>query len=523
MISDFDEMANINIHTFILKVIAVLMLLSQEVFSQFSVYQDNAVEAIAQVTVTKLSKDARFLAYGMANGNITLYDVSAKKELRSFNKHKEGVTNLIFDNENKYLVSAGTDGNIVIWDLYSGDALKEISDFKDEINCIDLSPDAKMLVGCGDRDEIFLWDFPSGKQRGTFKGHEKNVVFVTFNPNGDQILSVGEDNLMMLWNVNQLKKIRKTEIEPLTMKNSGVEVKYAKCSFDKYFVGMGIQETVLDKGGQSMVFRYNMTFYEWNSGKEIVTVMGNNKDLDVFCLSPDKNYLVTDNSTLRENILSFWNIQKGVVEQNFPMDGKITSVDMSENGKYLSASVSSAKNEIILFQVSGIAGHESFNNSQVIQQNQQSNFGGSIKLNTPSDPLIQLGERKRLAVMYFESSGVTDDVSKTATNLLEGKLGNSKYVDMIERNQIDKVIEELKYQISGFTTGDAVDIGKQLNANYILIGSLNKLGNLIIITAKLVNVETTQIEGTREVQCLNATIENISDMVNVLAPTIVKF
>ena len=62
-----------------------------------------------------------------------------------------------------------------------------------------------------------------------------------------------------------------------------------------------------------------------------------------------------------------------------------------------------------------------------------------------------------------------------------------------------------------------------MNAEYILTGSINKLGNLLIITAKLVNVQTAQIMGTREVQCSNATIETISDMVSELAPTIVKF
>lgn len=516
-------MSNKNNYNLLVKVLLYIILFSSYSYSQFSIYLDNTIDVSNKVTVTKLSKDARFLAYGMDNGNVYLYDVSAKKELRNFNKHKGSVTNLIFDPGNKYLVTAGIDGKIIIWDLYSGDAFKSIDDFKDEIKCIDLSPDSKMLVGCGENNEIFLWDFPEGKRRGTFKGHDDNVLFVSFNPNGDQILSVGEDNQMIIWNVNQLKHIRKTVIEPLTMKNSGVEVKYAKCSFDKYFVGIGIQETVLEKGGQSMIFKFNMTFYEWNTGKELVTIMGNEKDLDVFCLSPDKNYLISDNSTLRENKISFWNIQKGVVEQNFPMEGKVTSVDMSENGKYMSSAISSVKNQVVVFQVSGIAGYEAFNNSQVIQQNQLSNFGGAITINTPSDPLISLGERKKLAVMYFESSGVTEDVAKTATNLLESKIGNSKYVDMIERNQIDKVMAELNYQISGFTTGDAVDIGKQLNANYILIGSLNKLGNLIVISAKLVNVETTQIEGTREVQCTNATIENISDMVNVLAPTIVKF
>ena len=125
--------------------------------------------------------------------------------------------------------------------------------------------------------------------------------------------------------------------------------------------------------------------------------------------------------------------------------------------------------------------------------------------------------------MYFDSPGLSEDIAKTTTYLLEGKLGNSPFLELIERNQIEKVLSELKYQMSGFTASDAVEVGKQLNAKYILIGSLNKLGSLLIITAKLVNVETAQIEGTREVQCNNATIENISEMVSILAPTIAKY
>jgi hypothetical protein len=80
----------------------------------------------------------------------------------------------------------------------------------------------------------------------------------------------------------------------------------------------------------------------------------------------------------------------------------------------------------------------------------------------------------------------------------------------------------LKYQMSGLTASDAVKIGEQLNAEYILLGSINKLGNLLIITAKLVNIETSQIEGIREVQCSNAAIEDIPEMVALLAPAIAK-
>ena len=126
-------------------------------------------------------------------------------------------------------------------------------------------------------------------------------------------------------------------------------------------------------------------------------------------------------------------------------------------------------------------------------------------------------------MMIFDSPGLGEDVARTTTYLLEGRLGNSPFVELIERNQIESVLEELRYQQTGLTTSNAVEVGQHLNAEYILIGSINKLGSLLIITAKLVNVETAQIEGTREVQCSNATIETISDMVSVVAPTIAKY
>ena len=113
-------------------------------------------------------------------------------------------------------------------------------------------------------------------------------------------------------------------------------------------------------------------------------------------------------------------------------------------------------------------------------------------------------------------------MARTATYLLESKLGNSPLVELVERNQIKKVLDELAYQQTGLTANNAIQVGQQLNAEYILIGSINKLGNLVIITVKLVNVETARIEGSREVQCANATIETISDMITILAPTLVK-
>jgi WD40 repeat protein/TolB-like protein len=496
-------------------------------FGQFNLYQELQIEAQTEkITCLQISDDGRFLAYGDHEGGVCLWDLNAKRELHSLHFHDRQVNGILFDSKNRYLVSASDDNKIAVWDLYSGQAEKILEDFKSKIKVIDLSPDDQILAACGDKSEIFMWEFPLGSFKGRLKGHEDDVVSLSFNPNGDQILSLDKDKKMILWDVGRQQPVRNTEIASRTMKNSGIDVVSANFSPDKYFIAVGLQEHVLAKGGNSMIFKYNLGFYDWKTGSEIEILEGNNKDIRFFSISPDKNYAITDNSTLRQNQISFWNIPKGIVEQNYPIKGEVTAITVSKNGMWLAVAYVDAGKRlqcgIHVWRLSGIDGYQRFNSGQEVKSSRTTGFGSAMKLTTPKEPLIQYGERKRVAVMYFDSPGLSEDIAKTTSYLLEGRLGNSSFVELIERNQINSVISELKYQMSGLTASDAVEIGKHLNAKYIVIGSINKLGNLLIITAKLVNIETSQIEGTREVQCNNATIEDISEMVALLAPSIAK-
>ncbi len=511
----------------ILKSIPIIfLLLFNSAFGQFSLYLENKIPVKGDnVACLKINNDGRFLAFGTNSGAVYIFDLQAKRLIHSLKHHNGPVNSLVFDSKNQYLVSGADDKKIVLCDLYSGQVIKILTDFKSQIRCLELSPDDKMLTAGGDREEIGLWDFPSGFLKAVLKGHKQKVIALAFNLNGDQLLSIGKDKLMLVWDVGKQQLVRKTEIESKTMNNSGIEINSARFSFDKYFVGIGMQERVLAKGGRQMIFKYDLGFYDWKTGNEIEVIQGNKAGINFFAISPDKNYAITDNSTLRQNQLSFWNIKSGVVEQNQPMNGKITAIEISENGKWLAvANASQASGGMInVWQISGMDGYQRFGTSAPIKSATGSGFGSSMKMTTPDTPLIQFGERKKIAVMYFDSPGLGEDIAKTTSYLLEGKLGNSPFVDLIERNQINSVLSELNYQMSGLTTSAVVEVGKHLNAQYILAGSINKLGNLLIITVKLVNVETAQIEGTREVQCNNATIENISDMVAMLAPAIVKF
>ena len=505
-----------------------ILLFFFNVYGKLSLYLEvNILVKTEKITYLQTSSNGRFLAFGCEDGSIIVWDLHAGRQLHQLKFHNKDVTSLLFDSKNENLISGSKDKKIVIWNLYSGQEDNVIEEFNSSIRNLELSPDDRFLAVSGKSKELYLLEYPSGFLKGKLKGHKKNIVSAAFSVNGDQVLSVGEDKLMIVWDVNKQRLIRKTEIETNTIKNSGIDIKSACYSADKFFVGVGIQEHVLAKGGRSMKFKYNLSFFEWETGSEIMTLEGNNKDIDFFAISPDKEYVVTDNSTLRHNQVSFWNIQTGVVESNYPIDGSISAINISEDGKWLSVGFTEnreyKKSFVNVWRLSGIDGYERFSYSQQSLSKVTSGFGSAIKITTPIEPLIQFGERKKLAVLYFDSPGLSEDISKTTSYLLEGKLGNSPFIDLIERNQIEKVLSEFQYQMAGFTTSDAVEVGEHLNAEYILTGSINKLGNLLIITSKLINVKTARIEGSREVQCQNATIENIADMVSALAPTIAKY
>ncbi len=500
----------------------------QRAFGQFSLYLEHQIPVSSeQVACIQLSKDGRFMAFGDSRGRVTVWDVEAGERLHELKEHRSQINHLVFDSKNRTITSGGQDGKIVVWDLYSGQVKKTITDFRSSVSMLDLSPDDRFLAGSGDKREIFIWEFPLGTLKGKLKGHGKDVIGAAFSINGDQLLSVGEDRNIIVWNANTRQMIRKMSIEARTMKSSGIDVKSCAFSFDRQFVGIGIQEHALAKGGRRMIFQYNLSFYDWKTGAEIETMSGNKKDIDFFTISPDKNYAVTDNSTLQKNEISFWNIQNGLIAFNYLIDGNITAIQMSEDGRWLAVAYkdpgSSMRSYVNVWKMSGIDGYQRFASDQTVRSTGTSGFGASIKITTPDEPLIRFGDRKRLAVLTFDSPGLSEDIARTTSYLLEGKLGNSPFVELVERNQIQHVLNELQYQMSGITTSDAVEVGKHLNAEFILLGSINKLGSLLIITAKLVNVETSQIEGTREVQCANATIESISDMVAVLGPTIAKY
>jgi TolB-like protein len=106
----------------------------------------------------------------------------------------------------------------------------------------------------------------------------------------------------------------------------------------------------------------------------------------------------------------------------------------------------------------------------------------------------------RLAILDFDNiSGIAkyDGLGKAMSSMLISDIEanvSSKRLQLVERAQIQKVLKEQNFQASGSVNKNtAVQAGKLLGVNYLLIGDVYILNDELIINARLTNTETGDI------------------------------
>lgn len=332
-------------------------ILMQGLRGQILVYEDHDIPISGKVSSLHFSPDNRFLACGTEKGSILVWDLSARKVLHEL-KQVGAIHTLYIDSKSRYLVSGGDGKQLLIWDLYSGEKIKTISDYKGKIFHIAFSPDERLMSISGSRKEIYLIQFPEGTVSGMLRnGHKKEVIFSAFSLKGDQLVSIGRDNQMVFWDAGSKVVLRKTEIAPRTINDSGVEVQSAGVTPDKQKVVVAVRETKLAKGGNSMLFRYNTASYDWQTGMLSSVIEGNVQNIRTFVITPDGKYYITDNSTTSLKKINFWDLGTGQMAKNHQIGGEIDAMALDKQGKFMAlAEEKGGKNHgaVQVFSLSGL-------------------------------------------------------------------------------------------------------------------------------------------------------------------------
>jgi len=100
----------------------------------------------------------------------------------------------------------------------------------------------------------------------------------------------------------------------------------------------------------------------------------------------------------------------------------------------------------------------------------------------------------QIAVVDFEALGVSNNDARALTNRLMIEMHRTNKFKVLEREMLDKIIEEQKFQLSGCNSDQClVELGQIANVQQIVGGSISKVGDLYSITARLISVETGEV------------------------------
>ena len=122
---------------------------------------------------------------------------------------------------------------------------------------------------------------------------------------------------------------------------------------------------------------------------------------------------------------------------------------------------------------------------------------------TPQFSFSQEQKFYTIAVLDLVANGISETETKSLSEFMRGQVtriatsgdfrNKSGYAyKVIERSQMDKILNEMQFQRSGCTDEEcAVEVGKVLGAERVIIGSVGLVGETYNINTRIVDIESS--------------------------------
>ncbi len=106
-------------------------------------------------------------------------------------------------------------------------------------------------------------------------------------------------------------------------------------------------------------------------------------------------------------------------------------------------------------------------------------------------------DKETVAILDFEGRGISQLEAQTLTDRFTSELASTNAMILVERNQMNEILDEQGFQQSGCTSAEcAAEVGALLGVQHMIAGSFGKLGTSYTIDAKMFSVESGKTEKT---------------------------
>ncbi len=121
----------------------------------------------------------------------------------------------------------------------------------------------------------------------------------------------------------------------------------------------------------------------------------------------------------------------------------------------------------------------------------------NYRLEEPLYELANEGPSWVIGVLPFEAAERKAGLDRNTTSLISGKvfddLARTDRITVLEQERLESLMDEQRFQQSGFTQDVVAQLGKALGARFMIFGEVSYHANQYTITFRMVDVETRRI------------------------------
>ncbi|HLZ18560.1 MAG TPA: caspase family protein [Smithellaceae bacterium] len=261
------------------------------------------------------------------DGGVTLWDISANREVQRFEGSGQTITRVNFAPQGNLAAIVGRK-DVSIWDMASGKRVAVLAGHGKDVSSTAFSPATGTLVTGSLDTTLRFWDLKTGKEKFSVPGHAGGVLSVAYSADGRYVVSAGNDALVKLWNGSS-GALLKTLTGHISGKGSDVHGAFTGV-YDARFSPDG--NTIASAGTDGTARLWNVV-----TGKEIKSLRGHDGNVTSVAFSPDGRFLASGG---RDGAVRLWEVKSGKALRtldNPHSDRSVSFVGYSPDGKYIFA------------------------------------------------------------------------------------------------------------------------------------------------------------------------------------------
>ena len=258
-----------------------------------------------------LSPDGSHIGMVSRSNTLYIYDRQNKIYKRPL-KCSQGITSVIFSNDNKYVITCAGDYFARIWEIKSnvGICIKPLGDIADWIRNAYYSPSGKQAISASIDGTAKMWNLHNRKLEQIYYGHTDRVTSASFNHSGELIVTTSDDCSAKVWNINNCGC-------EVTLRGNNNSVHNAAFSPD---------------GSKLATVSWDNTGSIWDLSKQVecCKLIGHTEPILTVQYDPTGDYLITSSN---DNTALLWNSRSGkLIGKRAQHNTRLNSAAFSPDG-----------------------------------------------------------------------------------------------------------------------------------------------------------------------------------------------